>query len=491
MDCCASQRLLFRKRQVLLNPVKFALQHSSSQGVKLAAVGSWARLMLLLLGQRQLLPLLEGPGAGAADIQQQQGVCEGLSVQTLQSMLQPMVDMIMGCVADTVPAAAAAVGASGEAKPAAASGRSKAATAGSCLAATPVVQFVLQQALQAAQAAAAAAAAAALEPTSAAEQSPGVPVLLCRLLQRAVCHSADAVAILAAAAACAGAGAKHDAAAATCTTPGSAAAAAARVTPEPTGGQAGRHMTPPPCTPVHGRVAGAPGVWASALKPGLDWGSGLKQGRGWLQLVTPKNGGKTPSAAAAAAAAVERQTPGAAAAVGQGYREATPDSSPDAAAAAAAAATEAADPVRVLRNLPGWLQLLSQTVQLLRLPTDTKPELQPDDTAAAGGKEGREDQQLQLMVREWLPAWCGAMQQMGAAVLLLQQQQQQLVGAEVDGRNGSSRQPVVQQQLARQAAAATVQCLWAVQEHLKVGMQHGRRGHAAALVTEGGKRRRA
>jgi hypothetical protein len=130
----------------------------------------------------------------------------------------------------------------------------------------------------------------------------------------------------------------------------------------------------------------------------------------------------------------------------------------------------------VLRNLPGWLQLLSQAPQLLQLPTDIKPEPKPDDAAAAtaaaaaaaaAAKAGREDQHLQLMVREWLPAWFGAMQQMGAAVLLLQQQQQQ-VGAEAGGKGGSSRQPVVQQQVVRQAAAATVQCLWAVQEHLKV-----------------------
>ena len=471
--------------QVLLSPMKYALQHSNSQAVRLAAVGSWARLMLLLLGQRQLLPLLDDPavadaggaaagatGTGVAinngasnssagglhdGLQQQQQAagCEGLSLQALQAFLQPMVETILGC-AEEVPAAA-----EGDRKTGGGSGRGKQQQkdrGSSCLAATPVVQFVLQQVVHTLSAAAAAPEEQEQQQQQVATELPPLVVLLCRIMQRAVCSSADAVSVKAAAAA-AFAGevllpnalAAPSAADAT-PSPGAAAAAAdahknstvsceqAKAQPS-AAAAAAREATPPPCTPVHGRLAAVPGgLWGSALKPqaGGGPGSAFKQGMGWLQLVTPPvNSRLTPPTAATPAAAAAGDPP-------------------------SELVGAAANPVRVLHNLPGWLQLLLETLQLLLLPVPCSQAV-----ACSAEGEGSGEQQLQLVQREWLPAWVGAMDQLGAATLLLQQQSHAHSNSGSSGSR-SKKQQHQQQQLVTGAVGATVQCVMTLQECMKV-----------------------
>jgi hypothetical protein len=478
--------------QVLLSPMKFALQHSNSQAVRLAAVGSWARLMLLLLGQRQLLPLLDHPaavagaaGAGAGTLvnngvlhslagglqdgplppqqQQQTAGCEGLSLQALQGFLRPMVETILGSTGEAAAAAAAAAGRGGG-NACGGSGRSKQQQqdgGSSCLAATPVVQFVLQQVVYTLSAAASARGEQQQQQQQQQEgtQLSALLLLLCRLMQTAVCACADAVSIKAAAAAAAaaatavGAGVVLPAAEDACTTPGAAAEAGADtpkgsvVSPEQAAAAAAcREVTP--CTPAHGKLVSVPGgLWGSALKQqgGQGPGSAFKQGMGWLQLVTPPVNSRLTPPVAAAAVAAAATTPGAAA-----------GGSPNGVVGVVA------DPVRVLQNLPGWLQLLLEMLHLLLLPV---PGSQGE--ACAAGSEGSGEQQLQLVQREWLPAWVGAMDQMGAAVLLLLQQRSHAHSN--SGSSGSrSLKQQQQQQLVTVAVGATVQGVLALQECMKV-----------------------
>jgi hypothetical protein len=124
-----------------------------------------------------------------------------------------------------------------------------------------------------------------------------------------------------------------------------------------------------------------------------------------------------------------------------------------------------------LHNLPAWLQLLTQALPLL-LPAECPPDQRGGAGAAAAADMADDvhsrEQQLQAVLREWQPAWEGAMQQMGAAVLLLQQQQQHHTPPK--SKEGSSSTRKLEQQLGRQATAATVQALWVLFDHLKVGV---------------------
>jgi hypothetical protein len=53
IECCWQLQQLVRKRGVLTQPMRFALQHDASSAVKLAAVGSWGCLMQMLTGQHR------------------------------------------------------------------------------------------------------------------------------------------------------------------------------------------------------------------------------------------------------------------------------------------------------------------------------------------------------------------------------------------------------------------------------------------------------
>jgi len=555
MDCCSSMQLLLRKRHVLLNPIKYALQYSNSQTVKLAAVGSWARLMLLLLGQQQLLWVVDegltecdaaAPAAAAlpkssssSTQPQQSGVCsEGLSQAAFDAMLQPMVETILGCPQAAAAAAAGGGAAGGGAagNKSAGSSKGKAPKDSSCLDATPVMQFVLQQAMvYVAQTAAAPAAGAAAGAANASsrqlvstkqqqqqQQDDKEPLLLhlllCQLLRKAACASADALAVDSAAAAACTAAAAMDSSCtpqadgiragvrpsdACCTPrpittspPAAAAAAAVAAT--------SRHPTPPPSTPGHARLAGVPGLW----------GSGFKQGLNWLQLTTPLTaGGHTPLPSTAAAGQQR---------AGQAWPSAAQGLVPPG---------QQADPVRVLRMLPGWLQLLMQALQLLMLLL--QPEA-PVATAtaqggavdggggqkAAGGSSSNQ-QQLERVMSEWLPSWCGLMRVMGAALLLLEAQDQTrqpgsgtAAAAVVDGAVGgvigggaaacgghvvsSSSSSAEQQRVKQQVVGALVQCCWGLQHTLEVRGRSSSRGgggregewkNEEGRCREGGRRR--
>lgn len=297
--------------------------------VKLAAVATWACWALLLLGQAPLLDASGPAGARAGLVyceaaaeaeaaaaaacaeatsaaaaagqpdqpgqqqqQQQQQECEGLPAAVFDKAVEPFVSLMMGAAA-----AAAAETGGGKARKPACSAAGKPATLrdSSCLAALPVVQLVLQQLL---------AHAASRESCSGSGASGDAPecspaVLVCRLVQRTVCGSPPAMALLSAAAA--GAQLQQQ----QCTTPPPAAAGAAAG--DGGGGQAavaalpgdGGFETPlllAATTPLPGQTPAMSSRPAAADTPAAATGSAatgapvsqwlLDTAAGWLQLLT-------------------------------------------------------------------------------------------------------------------------------------------------------------------------------------------------------------
>jgi hypothetical protein len=495
MGCCAASRALVRKKCVLLRPITYALQHSSSAAVHLAAVGTWARLLLLLLGRQQLLwvcggaspggsqldgdgelLLCAGPGAAAAAAAEQERgdaaaeCAAGVPAAVLDGIIKPVLDLVMGCCGPvaTQPAAAAPAGNSSN------SGKDT-----SCLEAAPVVQFVLQQVLSAQQQAGSGAAVPAAEPHSSSgcagtpqqqQQQQHTPLsgteLAVRLLQLvadAACGSMSAQAVLrvaagaAAPAAAAAAAAAATAAGDTCSTPAAAAptaalstAGAARTRRGALGLFSPLQDTPPPDTPcmLLGRVLG----------DGAAAGGDGFTPAGLLQLRTPATG--------AAAAGVRGSLTPPPSLVLPASKRAPAEGQSSAAAAEAAAG--------VLGRLPGWLQVAMAALQLLLPPQ--------------GAATGQHIALPQAVTAAWLPAWQGLMQQLGAALLVLQHQERP---GQPDAPGGAAltapqqqQQQQHQQQQQRQASTAinaAVQCVCALGAALQVSTHV--RGGTARLAT--------